>query len=91
MTGKERLQQILDDESYGLYPAPTEAQLAVNVLIEYLLGEDWYVVDPIHNSQVNTVAVHEILMKYSRKYRKEQKRRDRQRKTDCADDRSKES
>lgn len=59
--------------------------MAVDVLIEYLLGEDWYVVAPIHNSQVNTVAVHEILMKYSRKYRKdrkERKRRDRQRKTD---------
>ena len=82
MNAREKFKQILDDESYGLYPAPTEAQLAVNVLIEYLLGEDWYVVDPIHNSQVNTVAVHEILLKYSKKYRKEWKRNVRQRKAD---------
>ena len=82
MSEKDKFQQILEDESRGLLPAPTEAQLAVNVLIEYLLGEDWYVVGPIHNTQVNTVAVHEILMKYSRKYRKERKHRDRQRKKD---------
>lgn len=42
MSEKDKFQQILEDESHGLLPAPTEAQLAVNVLIEYLLGEDWY-------------------------------------------------
>lgn len=80
MTDREKFRQILDDRSYGLFPAPTEAQLAVYVLIEYLLGEDWYVVDPMNSTQVNTIAVHEILMKHSRKYRKERKRNDRQRK-----------
>lgn len=78
----EQFQQILDDESYGILPAPTEAQLAVNVLQEYLLGEDHYIVDPLPNCQANTIIVHDILLQYSRRYRKEWKRRVRQRKTD---------
>ena len=50
------------------------ADKAVNFLCNYLLGEDWYCVMPIHAEQVNTEIVHEILMKYSRRYRKEYKR-----------------
>lgn len=78
----EQFFEIIDDESYGILPAPTEAQLAVNVLQEYLLGEDYYVVDPLPNCQANTIIVHDILLQYSRRYRKEWKRRVRQRKTD---------
>lgn len=78
----ERFFEIIDDESYGILPAPTEAQLAVNVLQEYLLGEDYYIVDPLPNCQANTIIVHDILLLYSRRYRKEWKRRVRQRKTD---------
>lgn len=44
-------------------------------IIDYLLGEDWYVVDPIGRQQVNEIALHEILEKYSRRYRKECKGR----------------
>ena len=44
-------------------------------IIDYLLGEDWYVVDPIGQTQVNEIALHEILEKYSRRYRKECKGR----------------
>ena len=50
------------------------ADTAVNFLCNYLLGEDWYCVMPIHAEQVNTEIVHSILMKYSRRYRKEYKR-----------------
>lgn len=71
----EQFFEIIDDESYGILPAPTEAQLAVNVLQEYLLGEDYYIVDPLPNCQANTILVHDILLKYSRRYRKEWKRR----------------
>ena len=42
-------------------------------IIQYLLGEDWYVVDPIGHTQVLEIALIEILRKYSRKYRKEEK------------------
>jgi hypothetical protein len=42
-------------------------------IIDYLLGPDWYVVDPIGQTQVNEVALLEILEKYSKRYRKEHK------------------
>ena len=42
-------------------------------IIQYLLGENWYVVDPLGQTQINEIALYEILEKYSRKYRKEKK------------------
>ena len=41
-------------------------QTALNELCDYFLGEDWYVVDPLSNMQVNPIIVYEI----ERKYRK---------------------
>lgn len=73
----EQFFKILDDDSYGIFPAPTDDRLAIKVLIEYLLGEDWAVTDPMNNEQVNTYAVHAVLMKHSRKYRKDWERRKR--------------
>lgn len=43
-------------------------------IIQYLLGDDWYVVDPLGQTQINEIALIEILEKYSRKYRKEKRR-----------------
>ena len=40
-------------------------------IIAYLLGEDWYVVDSIGQTQVNEIALYQILEKYSKRYRKE--------------------
>lgn len=54
----------------NLYPRGTDAQLVVNCLCEVFLGKDWYVVDPIHNSQVNTIILDEILYRYCKGYRK---------------------
>lgn len=42
-------------------------------IIDYLLGEDWYVVDPLGQTQINELALYEILDKFSRRYRKEHK------------------
>ncbi len=44
-------------------------------IIDYLLSEDWYVVDPIGQTQINEIALYKILDKYSKRYRKECKRR----------------
>ena len=44
-------------------------------IIDYLLGEDWYVVDPLGQTQINEIALDEILEKYSKRYRKECKGR----------------
>ena len=43
-------------------------------IINYLLGDDWYVTDPISQEQVNEVALCEILKKYSKRFRKECKK-----------------
>lgn len=42
-------------------------------IIDYLLGENWYVADPLGQIQINEIALKEILMKYSKRYRKEYK------------------
>jgi hypothetical protein len=50
------------------------SHLAVDFLCNYLLGEDWYCVMPMNGEQVNTEIVNAILMKYSRRYKKEYKK-----------------
>jgi hypothetical protein len=40
-------------------------------IIDYLLGKDWYVVDPLSKNQINEIALYEILKKYSEQYRNE--------------------
>lgn len=42
-------------------------------IIDYLLGSDWYVVDPLGQTQINEIALNDILNKYSKRYRKERK------------------
>ena len=37
--------------------------------IDYLIGEDWYVVDPLGQTQVNEIALEQILSKYSKRYK----------------------
>ena len=58
----------------GLMQPPMKDAVALDFLKDYLLGEDWYIVNPVNHEQGNTQIVHEILMKYSREYRKEYKR-----------------
>lgn len=43
--------------------------------IDYLLSEDWYVVDPLGQTQINEIALEQILTKYSKRYKKECKGR----------------
>ena len=43
----------------------------VRFAIDYLLGEDWYVVDPLGHDQINEIAIEQILEKYSKRYREE--------------------
>ena len=57
----------------GIMSPPMEDKKALEFLTDYLLGENWYVVDPLSPKQVNTNRVHEILWKYSKQYRKEWK------------------
>ena len=64
---------ISQDLTSGLMSPPMEDKKALEFLTDYLLGENWYVVDPLSPKQVNTNRVHEILWKYSKRYRKEYK------------------
>ena len=41
-----------------------DAQVAINELCRYLLGEDWYIADPVNNVQANLIIVYEIERKY---------------------------
>ena len=50
-----------------------------NFAIDYLLGEDWYVVDPLGQTQINEIALYCILEKYSAKFKKEKRDYEKQR------------
>lgn len=53
-------------KDYGLYPPPMDAQAALTELQKHLLGEDWYIVDPMCNRQANAIIVAEIERRYRR-------------------------
>lgn len=44
----------------NLYPNPISGQDAFNEICEYILGKDWYVVDPMSTDQVNAIALQEM-------------------------------
>lgn len=57
----------------NIFSPPMSDSTAVQFLKDYLLGDDWYVTDPLCSDQINTQIVYDILCKYSRKFRKELK------------------
>lgn len=61
-------------EENNLLPPKLSDNQALLFIQNYLLGENWYVVSPMLKEQVNCELVHDILYKYSRKYRKECKK-----------------
>ena len=63
----------IEDTSYGILPAPLPAQEAINILCDYLLGDDWYCNVSMGVEQINTVIVEQILDKYSKQWRKDWK------------------
>ena len=69
----EDLKENICDTSCGICPAPMEAQFALNILTDYLLGEDWYVAMPLNTKQVNACVVEQILDKYSKQWKKDWK------------------
>lgn len=58
------------DNIYGVGITDTEFR---KFAIEYLLGPNWYVADPIGKDQINEIALYEILEKFSSRYRREKK------------------
>lgn len=62
----ERLYDLTDKGNYGIFPPPMKAQVALNELGRYLLGDDWYTVNPICTEQINTEIVYEIECRYKK-------------------------
>ena len=55
----------------GLCSSPMDAQLAVDFLQKYLLGDNWYCTEISATTvQCNTEVVFNILNKHSRRFRK---------------------
>ena len=52
----------------------SNAQECINKLAEYLLGENYYIGDSLCNYQANEIITHDILIRHSIKYAKEQNR-----------------
>lgn len=48
---------------------PMSGQEAINEIIDYFLGEDWYVADPLSSSQVNAIAVDDIKLMFPKNKR----------------------
>ena len=70
----EAMKDNICDTSCGLCPAPMNAQVAVNILCDYLLGDDWYFAGSASVEQGNAMVVELILDKYSKQWKKDWKR-----------------
>ena len=69
----EDLKENICDTSYGIYPAPMDAQVALDILSDYLLGDDWYFAGSCSVEQGNAIVVEQILDKYSKQWKKDWK------------------
>ena len=45
---------------------PLSDREAIQELIDYILGEDWYVVDPLSQDQINAIVVDDIERKFAK-------------------------
>lgn len=68
---KKKLFEILENSNYGLMPAPMSADFAIGILCDYLLGDDFYITDPVSQEQANTLIVYNILKYYSKEFRRD--------------------
>lgn len=66
----DRIFKLTDGKDYGIFPAPIDAQVALNELCRYFLGDDWVSMDPISVGQINTEIVCEIESRYKSKCRR---------------------
>lgn len=71
---RDRILKLCEDGDYGIISPPLKAQVALNELYEYLLGEDYYmyITVPMSQEQINAILVYAIECKY--KNSKERKR-----------------
>ena len=63
------------EDKDNVFCPPLDPYQGLRVLADYLLGEDWYVADPLGAKQMNFAIVKEILWIYSKRFRKEHNQR----------------
>lgn len=63
----EEFMKQYDKKDYGICPPPISAEDSMKILIEHLLGKDWYVTLPLGREQVYTEAVCDIIRSYPEK------------------------
>ena len=69
----EAMKENIEDHTYGLCPAPMDAQQAIYILSDYLLGDGWYFAGSCSVEQGNAIVVEQILDKYSKQFKKDWK------------------
>ena len=65
---KKRVLALAKDVDCGILSPPMDAQVAINELRRYFLGDEWYVPLPLNQEQVNTEIVYAIECQYRRRY-----------------------
>ena len=68
-----KLFNILSNKCCGIFPAPMDANDALEILSDYLLGDDFYTASPLPQSQANVDIVVSILEKYSKEFIRDRK------------------
>lgn len=55
-----------DKKRVAEYVDTMTADEALDVLVKELLGDDYYIADPVHAHQANVIIVEDILRKYKK-------------------------
>ena len=65
---REKFLQMIENkymyESENIYPESMTDREFVQIMLDYFLGEDYYVADPLGHEQINTIVACEIISKY---------------------------
>lgn len=64
----DRILKLTEPGEYGIFPPPMKAQVAVDELCRFFLGEDYWTIVS-NNEQANTEIVFEIECRYKNKVR----------------------
>ena len=64
---KDRLYKLFESDDRSVPYPSMDAQVAIHELCHYLLGDDYYIVDPVNNKEANAIIVYEIERRYRRK------------------------
>nr|DAS76709.1 MAG TPA: hypothetical protein [Caudoviricetes sp.] len=75
---REQAKIPLDKRNF--WPYELSGQKAFGVLISSIMGDDYYIVDPLPNIQANPIILYDILMKIDPAFRRAVKNKQKRRK-----------